>query len=71
MPHYDLPKYVTPPLDLAITLDTPVDLIFLDFYAYKTYATSDVQGWGADAPLITNGIYEAFVKEAWGADKKT
>ncbi|KAG9121168.1 hypothetical protein FRC07_002991 [Ceratobasidium sp. 392] len=84
MPHYDPPKYVTPPFDPAITPDTPVDLVFFDFYASKvltivnslstnnkTYTTSDVQGWGADAPLITNGIYEAFVKEAWGMNKKT
>ncbi|KAG9087391.1 hypothetical protein FRC06_002568 [Ceratobasidium sp. 370] len=82
MPHYDPPKYVSPPLDPAITPDTLVDLVFFDFYASKvltivnslstgkTYAASDVQGWGASGPLITNAVYEAFVKEAWGAGSK-
>ncbi|KAG9123764.1 hypothetical protein FRC07_014023 [Ceratobasidium sp. 392] len=76
MPHYKPPKYVTPPLGLTITLDTLVDLVFFDFYASKvltivnllstnnkTYSASDVQGWDVNGPLITNGIYEALVKE--------
>ncbi|KAG8795423.1 hypothetical protein FRC12_014586 [Ceratobasidium sp. 428] len=82
MQHYDPPKYVSPPLSPDIQPDTPVDLVFFDFYAAKvltivnslntnkTYAASDVQGWGATGPLITNAIYEAFVKEAWGSGSK-
>ncbi|KAG9073615.1 hypothetical protein FS749_014881, partial [Ceratobasidium sp. UAMH 11750] len=81
-PHYDPPKYVSPPLDPTITPDTLVDLVFFDFYAAKvltivnslstgkTYAASDVRGWGASEPLITNAVYEAFVKETWGAGSK-
>ncbi|KAG9081594.1 hypothetical protein FS749_007549 [Ceratobasidium sp. UAMH 11750] len=81
-PHYDPPKYVSPPLDPAITPDTLVDLVFFDFYASKvltivnslstgkTYTASDVRGWGANEPLLTNAVYEAFVKKTWGAGSK-
>ena len=78
---YDPPKYVSLPFPTNISSDTPVDVIFFEFYrskvltivnmlsagSGKNYSASDIFSYGAEKPLLVNAIYEPFVKEVWAS----